>query len=211
MSIGVPDLLIELRDMTALIAVRKDGGGDQASADAMAKSMVDAFNHKIMKLKQFRPADALNLQKCLNDVTIDESLRNSIETSLGARLSAGTASTEGSRVPNVDASYTFLKCDYYYTEIEWNKLWDRSVPLQTKIELLTQRINALGIRTVNEQLVKRLVAILLIVGFDPNSGFPPYSSIYEMVKDVKNSIASANRPSPYSHSQGSFRSRLWQL
>ena len=54
--------------------------------------------------------------------------------------------------------------------------------------MLIQLLHALGIVTVNEQLVKRCIGILLNVSFNPSIGFPAYPDIYSMVCDFKASL-----------------------
>lgn len=184
---SVDDIALEIRTATELIASRN---GDAASR--LVHSTAAALDMKLRRLTTFSSVDALNLQQELAKPNVPHELKDKLELSIDCRLTQThtapqSGKKKGANKDQADKEAPQLLEDnlLYMTNTDWAKLREQGLPEHILFQVFYYRFNRLGIRSLDEQTVKWVIATILHVRYKATRSWPAPQRIKQMVDEFK--------------------------
>ena len=163
---SVEDVCTELSQLVALLQCRT---GDVAVR--LRDSTVSSMTSAILQLPVFTTSSALNIQHAIGHGYSLDVVKSAIEAAIDARLAIAVEPTGATRVGKADAIKPQLipRVTNYLTANDWVQLKDFRVAQHQKFIVFYFRFNRLGIHSMDEQLAKQCIAIVLYVSLMSNA------------------------------------------
>jgi len=178
------DIVHEIASASALIAARDGSTG----AAKLTESVVGAIVLKISRMPTLDMSGSLAITKALADNTMPNCVATSLQEAVDTRLATALLDATTAAPARGKVSQQLLTAwPLFLTGADWLGL-ESDASLETKVHIVVNRAIRLGIWSLHEQTVKYAVAVLLHVQFisKEGAGWPSYESIFNLVKDFKN-------------------------
>ena len=161
------------------------GNCDDTIALKLAQSMVVQINN----LSSLDPAAASRITDAVAASAYSEHGRALICSAVDNKLVAAAPSKKRARKSNDDpagsSQYLHDGFQNYLTESDWTGLRCSKRSLESKTQLLVDRMVRIGLRKPDEVTIAWAVAILVLTHF---SQFPLYKSIHAILNDLKDAF-----------------------
>ena len=168
--------------------------GRQAQTGTCDISLLTKFADTLIKMIDTLPAlnasDAGLLAESLHDSPYGDEGTARINASIDAKLTAshdspgGTTGRDKTRPHKADGPPPqFLKCWWNYnTRDDWTVFKDPKRAFSAKMTWLVERANSIGMANPDEQTLKWMLAMLLLLHYDE---LPTYKEIYNKLQELK--------------------------
>jgi hypothetical protein len=185
-----------IKEITSVKAfTRARQGLDAAGVNpALMSSFVDGVVKQINAMVSFSTADAGHVTDALVDSPYGDHT-HFVVAAIEARLKSSLAACKGPDTPS--GSTQFLKCWWTYClQSDWDYIRDKKHSWNAKMTRMVERGMSLGVNHPDEQCLKWLLALLVVVCYDE---LPDYKLIYAKLSDLKQAFIAERKAYPLAH------------
>ena len=182
---SVEDIATEISECGLLFANRAPGAGSDRLRDSMAASLAA----KVGRISRFDAGAAIKIRDSIAAADgLPPAISSSIQGAVDDRLVADSDCSQHADGKDRVVPQLLTHIDAFLSNKDWQQMDNHRNSPQQLMGVMQNRLNALGVQSLNEFTVRACVSLLLKQLYDRTGTWPTYRKIYDFVLDFKGSL-----------------------